>query len=125
MRVPGIVLLSGIALACIACRSGRNLENVPALIANPSPQIHAELQRVISSALYGASFTLPDDALTRSSVLTVEVTGPQNPDGTDPAASGRPATIEFRLLINGPNCILVNQADLRRWRLTQTLCVTE
>ena len=124
MRVLGIVLLPAIALACVACRAGRNLENVPAVIANPSPQTEAELRRVISSALYGASFTMPDDALTQSSVVQVQVTPGESSGGSGSGASV-PSTVEFRLLINGPNCILVNQTDLRRWRLRQTLCVTE
>jgi hypothetical protein len=125
MRVLGMLLLPAIAAACIACRAGRNLQNVPAIIANPSPQTEAELRRVISSALYGAPFTMPDNPLTQSSVLTVEAVLPDDPNAANSPGSTERRTIEFRLLINGPNCILVNRQDLRRWRLTQTLCVTE
>ena len=125
MRVSVFLLVPWMALACLGCRSGRNLQNVPAVIANPSQQTEAELRRVVSAALYGAQFEIPENPLTQSSVLVVEI-GPRA--GSAGAADGGDADrqpVLFRLLINGPNCILVNQTDLRRWRLGHTLCIPE
>lgn len=124
MRFAKLPLLACIAAACLSCRSAAIAEDLPAVIANPSPESHAELLRVLSAALNGAEVTVAEDALTTANLLIVDRAAPR--DLQDRPLDGRrlDAPIQFRLFINGPNCVLVNQADGRRWRLMRTRCVT-
>lgn len=97
----------------------------PAVIVNASAESRAELHRVVSDMLVGADVTLADDALTETSVLTVErkqIKSLQNPplSGRD---LGRPE--RFQLLTTGTACILIHETGHARYELTETDCVPE
>ena len=97
-------------------------EDVPALIANPAPEVHAELVRVIQEAMHGAPVTIADDALTKSSSLIVQRMPPRDLDNR-PATGrdlGRPE--HFRLVMSGSQCLLVHEEDGARWELALARC---
>ncbi len=107
-----------------ACRGGRaTLEDVPALIVNPTPTSRFELTRVVTTAVNDTAIALADDALTETSTLILERAPPRSIE--DQPAIGRllDQPVRFRLVINGENCVLINEADSRRWRLFQTECI--
>lgn len=99
--------------------------NVPAVIVNPTPASRAELQRAVSKMLSGADVMLADEALTKSSILTIERKRTQSLD--NPPLSGRDlGTPErFHLLLTGTGCVLVHESDESMVPLPETDCVAE
>ena len=99
--------------------------NVPAVIVNPTPESRAELQRAVSEMLSGADVMLADDALTQSSILTVERRRTGSLD--NPPVSGRDlgSPERFHLLLTGTGCVLVHESDEATVPLTETDCVPE
>jgi hypothetical protein len=115
-------LFATAALAPAACGTLAAQEQ-PAVIASPTERSRAELLRVVSAAASGQTVTLADDALTRSSVLTIERRTPTGPQGR--AATGRTleAPERFTLVLRGSHCVLVRAADGRAFELDETRCV--
>ena len=99
--------------------------NVPAVIVNPTPESRAELQRAVSEMLSGADVMLAEDALTQSSILTIERRRPGSLD--NPPLSGRDlgSPERFHLLLTGTGCMLVHESDEATVPLTETDCVPE
>jgi hypothetical protein len=96
--------------------------DVPALITNPTAESRAELLRLVSRALNGASLTIADDALTRDSTLIIERARVRDASGVPLTGrdTGRPE--RFRLVKNGTRCVLVHEGSGRRWALSSTAC---
>jgi hypothetical protein len=82
------------------------------------------LQAAVNEAL-GADVMLADDALTASSLLTIE----RWPAGTmdNPVPQGRilEKPILLQLVRNGDDCFLVKQSDGSRYLLSNTDCEAE
>jgi len=114
--------LAAATVAPIAC-STLSAQEQPAVIAAPTAQSRAELQRVVLAAFNGQPVTLADDALTRESVLTIERRTPPGEQGR--AATGRSLDTPARLnlVLRGTRCFLVRAADGREWELSETRCV--
>jgi hypothetical protein len=97
----------------------------PAIIVNPTPESHAELERVVSDMLFGAKVTLSKDVFTESSVLVVErrrIEGLGHPPLTG-RDLGRPE--RFRLLTDGTTCVLTHESNGARYELPLTDCGPE
>ncbi|HYZ88056.1 MAG TPA: hypothetical protein VE620_02055 [Myxococcales bacterium] len=116
-RVARALVLSSFAGTAVHAAS-----DVPAVVTNPTPESRAELARAVSAALGGAKVTLAEDALTRESTLVVERTRRRDPNGL--LANGRDLgkPDRFRLVKNGPGCVLVHENSGRRFALVQTPC---
>jgi hypothetical protein len=95
-----------------------------AVIANPDAASRAALQQTVNTALH-TDVTLADDALTDTSVLIVERKIPQSIEGSPAQGRNMEMPIQFRLVTDGTNCILVDQRDLSRAVLVDTECVAE
>jgi len=99
-------------------------DDVAARIDPPTIESRLELQRLVNEVLR-TQVILAEDALTHSSVLTIE----RNPalGIQSPAAQGRnmDTPIQFRLMLNNSACILVDQRDGVRYALKETTCVPE
>lgn len=124
MRRTSITSIAATLVVLPACFGGRaTLEDVPALIVNPTPTSRFELTRVVTTAVNDTAIALADDALTGTSSLILERSPPRSIEAQ--AATGRllDQPVRFRLVLNGENCVLINEADGRRWRLFQTQCV--
>jgi hypothetical protein len=120
-----LLLAAGVLALCAACRSLPEQREVPALVTEPTPESRAELQETVSRALRGATVTLADDALTTSSLLTIERQRHLDPQGRPLSGRdlGRPH--QFRLVQSDSRCFLVREDDGERWELTQTTCTPE
>ena len=111
-------------LALTACQTMSADQDQPARISPATDASRAALQETVNEAMY-TNVMLADDALTDSSVLTIEL----NPPGTmqDPVPLGRDMgkPIQFRLVLNQSDCILIDQRDGTRHVLKDTNCVAE
>jgi hypothetical protein len=116
------LILTG--LLCGACQTVNADYDQPARIVKPDAESRAAVQAAVNEAL-GAEVMLADDALTGSSMLTIE----RWPAGTmdNPVPQGRilEKPIQFKLVKNGDECILVRQQDGSRYPLADTECEAE
>lgn len=120
----GIAGLSAIVILA-ACSAEPLPEGVPALIVEPDDASRKELRQIVSTALNGADVRLADDALTDSSTLMIEQSAPRGIDA--PPATGRQLGRgeRFRLVLDGPQCVLVQESTGLRWLLFDTRCRPE
>jgi len=108
-------------IALAGCQSLAATDDIPAWITNPDNGSRAALQAAVNDAL-NTEVALADDALTSSSILIIQ----RNPAGS---LEGQPAQgrnmdmpIQFRLMISGGDCVLVDQRDQSRRILQNTSC---
>jgi hypothetical protein len=115
-------LLAAAIVLVVACSTLAAQER-PAVIAMPTEQSRAELERIVSTALNGQAITLAADALTRDSVLAIERRTPPGPQGR--AATGRTleTPVQFKLVLRAERCMLVRVADGNEWQLNEARCV--
>ncbi len=116
-----VILVSWLA----ACSTSDLRTDVPALLTNPSEDTRLEIEQSVSAALDGAKITVAADALTQSSVLTIEQG--KNRSIERPAELGRNLgrPEHFQLMIDGPQCVLVHRRTGLHWILRQSECVAE
>jgi hypothetical protein len=79
---------------------------VPAVLVDPGPETRAELATAVRAALGGRPVRLADDALTRSSELSIERSSRRDSEGRllEGRARGRPWL--FRLRLDAGRCVL-------------------
>ncbi len=120
---PGAVI-AGVALTVVGCQTLANGEDMSARITNPTDHSRAALQNAVNDAL-NTHVALADGALTDSSVLTIERHPPRTMQS--PPAQGRnmDTPIQFRLVLNGSDCVLIDQRDNSRYMLEKTTCAAE
>ena len=120
---PGAVI-AGVVLTIVGYQTLASGADVSARITEPTDDSRAALQNAVNDAL-NIGVTLADDALTDSSVLIIERNPPRNMQS--PPAQGRnmDTPILFRLVLNGSDCILIDQRDNSRYLLEKTACVAE
>jgi hypothetical protein len=110
-------------LAVSGCRTARQEpRDVPAVILSPTAASRAALAAAVGEALGGARVTLADDALTRSSTLTVERGRHHDPAGTPAGGRELDPTERFRLVARGGACLLVHERTGRTIPLESTRC---
>ena len=63
--IGGLLIIAG----CQALTAG---SDIPALITNPTDESRAALKKALAEAFHGTEVTLADNALTQTSLLTVE-----------------------------------------------------
>ena len=111
-------------LSCAACQTVEADYDRPARIVSPDAASRAALQAAVNEAL-GTEVMLADDALTESSWLAIE----NWPAGTmdNPVPQGRilEKPIQFQLVRNGDDCVLIRQSDRARYLLADTECEAE
>ena len=115
--------LLGVAmLMASGCRTVSAQTEVPAVIANPSPQSKATLAKAVSEALHGAPVRVADDALTKTDQLIIEREHPLDPAGHPLDGRSREMPEHFRLVKSGDHCILIHQPSEQRFPLTGVSC---
>ncbi len=119
-RLPLAALLLGAA----GCQSMAVAGDLPARIVAPDEASQAALQQAVNRAL-GTEVTLAPDALTATSLLTIERRVPRSIDGQDAYGRNLEAPLQFRLVRNGADCVLVDLRDDTRHPLADTDCVAE
>jgi uncharacterized lipoprotein YbaY len=111
-------------LALTACQTMSADQDQPAVISEATDASRAALQETVNTALH-SSVTLADDALTKSSALTIELNPPAKIQNPNPLGRDMGRPIQFRLVLNQAACILIDQRDGSRYVLNDTSCVAE
>lgn len=125
MRSMLLLCLPLFLLFNAGCRSTPLPEGEPALISQTDADSRRELSQVIGAALGLKAVTLPDDAFTVTSALAFDPASTE-PGGTATRGSAVSSPPElFRLLLDGPQCVLVHERTGLRWLLMDTECVAE
>ena len=124
MKVVNAILGTLLWFTLTGCQTVNTDLDRPARIVNADAYSRAALQSAVNEAL-GREVMLADDALTDTSLLTIE----RWPAGTmeNPVPQGRSLEkpIHFRLVINGSDCILIDQRNESRHMLKNTECLAE
>lgn len=114
------------ALIVIAgCQSITADTDVPAIVVNPDDASRAALQTTLASRFGGQAVMLADDALTRSSLLTIEISSQDSPKAITAQGRNMGQPLRFRLVKNGSECTLIDLRDDSRHVLADTSCVPE
>lgn len=116
--ILGVLLSAG-------CQTMNADADVAAVIKSPDEASRAALQAALAASFGGQDVLLADDALTQSSLLTIEP-GPQR-SINNPSPGGRILTepFRFRLVKNGDDCVLIDLRDDSRQVLANTTCAPE
>ncbi len=119
-----LVLLAALCSAGGCCKTAATEQDEAARIIAPDEASRASLQRVVNDVL-GTEVTLADGALTESSVLIIERSPPRSLQGMPTRDRTTEEPIQFRLVINHGDCILIDQRDRSRHKLEHTRCEAE
>jgi hypothetical protein len=120
---PAIWLLAATA-GMVACQTVATDYDKPARITDPSDASRAALQQTVNDVL-NTEVLLADDALVNSSLLIVERVMPRTMEGSPAEGRTMEMPLQFRLVINGDDCILIDQRDDSRHKLANTSCIAE
>ena len=118
MTLAVLVVLAG-------CRTTAGEADRPALIVDPDAASRAALQNTLSNRFGGLTIRLADDALTRTSLLTLEV---GNAAGQVAQVQGARVVSEpyrFQLVGDQTDCYLIDLRDDSRHALADTRCRPE
>lgn len=118
------ILLLPAALLLFGCKNVAPDADQPAVIINADDGSRAALQETVNSVL-GKDVLLADNALTDSSMLIIEQRIPRSIEGSPAQGSIVDKPVQFRLVTDGSNCVLVDQRDGSRHLLANTSCVAE
>lgn len=93
----------------------------PAAIVDSTPSGHADIAQAVAAAL-GTEVLIADDALTTSSILTIERRAPRTMEGRVGTGRilGRPET--FQLVLDGDKCVLVHLGTGESYPLENVRC---
>jgi len=116
--------LLAVAITLAACQTVATEYDKPARISNPDESSRAALQQTVNAAL-NTEVILADDALTNSSQLFVERVVPKTIEGSPAGGRTMEMPFEFRLVMNGDDCVLIDQRDSSRHVLQDTSCIAE
>ena len=117
-----LLWLSVATFGTAGCQTVAMGDDKPARISNPNDDSRAALQQTVNEVL-NTNVTLADDALTDSSLLIVERVMPKSMEGSPAQGRTMEMPIQFRLVINGNDCILIDQRDESRHVLRDTSCI--
>ncbi len=124
MKILRSISVTALWLMLSGCQTVDADLDRPARIVNADADSRAALQAAVNEAL-GTEVMLADTALTDSSRLTIE----RWPAGTmdNPVPQGRilEKPIQFQLVRNGDDCVLVKKSDGSRYLLSDTDCEAE
>ena len=109
-------------MAIASCETHSPINDVPALIDNPTPASHGELVRIVSGVLGQSPVMLSHDALTRTNLLTMEMKRIQRIEGDRDGRRIADIPSQFRLVINKSDCVLIYNRDQSRYKLKETSC---
>ena len=119
LKTIAAVILFVIGLA--GCQTLVATDDLPAWITNPDGASRAALQAAVNEAL-NTDVALADDALTDSSILTIERNIPGSLEEQPAQGRNMDMPIQFSLVISGGDCVLIDQRDESRRILKNTSC---
>jgi len=106
------------------CQTMATEQDRPARIIDADAASRAALQSVVNDVL-NTEVLLADTALTDTSLLVIERNPPRSLQNPNPLGRVMEAPIQFQLVINGTDCILIDGRDSARYVLKDTTCVAE
>jgi len=118
------LIAASLALTALGCQTYGSYFDKPARIVNPDDASRAALQDAVNTA-FGTNVTLADNALTDSSLLTIERRPRPTLENPNPLGRNMEMPFQLRLYINGTDCVLVDQRDHARYPLSNTACEAE
>lgn len=118
------LLAASLAITAFGCQTMGNAADKPARIVNPDDASRKALQDTVNAA-FGTNVTLADTALTESSMLTIERSPRPTMENPNPLGRNMEMPFQLRLVINGTDCILVDERDGTRHILHDTSCEAE
>jgi hypothetical protein len=112
-------------LVLAGCQGLGQASYLPAVVVEPDQSSRDALEFTLSEIFGGQQVTLADDALTQTSILTLEHSPGKQLDSQP--ALGRVVTkpLQFQLVKSGDECFLVDLRDARRYMLADTSCAPE
>lgn len=118
-------ILSTISLIMLAACQTAAPPQGSAVIVDPNPQMLEELEKTMTTALFGVPIKLSAGAFATPSVLTLEPQMQHTPAGR--LASGRTVTRpeQFRLIATTDGCVLEHVNSGERFALQITRCREE
>ncbi len=123
MNNSSCIVLGGL-LVLAGCQTMATGNDVPARITNPTAASQAALQNAVNNALH-TEVLLAADALTSSSILTIERNPPKTLQGQLATGRNMDPPIRFDLVLNDSQCVLIDMRDDSRHTLENTTCVAE
>ena len=122
----GVRLVAGaiVALASSGCQTSVPPADNPARIVDADAASRASLQTTLNEVLK-TEVLIADDALTRSSLLSVERRLPRSLQGQPAGGRILTAPIQFQLVLSNGECVLIDLRDSSRHVLQDTRCVAE
>ncbi len=123
MIKPLYLILGGL-IVLAGCQTVGNYDDVPALVTNPTAASRVAVQRAVKEFLT-MEVTIADDALTSSSLLIIERNPPRGLQSQPATGRNMDPAIQFRLVLNGTDCVLVDTRDDSRRVLEDTTCAAE
>jgi hypothetical protein len=108
----------------LGCQTVEPDYDKPAHIIDVDDASRSALQQAVNAAI-GTNVTLADNALTDTSLLTLENRPPRTMENPNPQGRIMEIPIQFQLIKNGNDCILIDQRDRSRQVLSGTSCETE
>lgn len=117
-------IIASLLFATAGCQTLATDGDVAARISNPTDDSRKALQSAVNTAL-DANVTLAGNALTDSSVLTIERNPPRSMDNLPAQGRNMDMPMQFRLVLNDGDCVLIYTADDSRRKLSDTHCVAE
>ena len=118
------LLIAALAVGVTGCRTVETEHDRAARIVNADDNSRAALQRAVNDAL-NTNVTLADNALTESSLLIIERSPPRSMQNLPTQGRNMDVPIQFRLVINRDDCILIDHRDRSRYLLEDTKCEAE
>jgi hypothetical protein len=119
-----ILLIAALVVGVGGCRTVATDHDRAARIINADDASRAALQSAVNDAL-NTNVTLADNALIESSVLIIERSPPRSMHSLPTQGRNMEAPIQFRLVINREDCVLIDQRDRSRYKLENTSCDAE
>jgi len=119
----GALMLALVSLL-LGCQTLATDGDVAARITSPNSESRKALQDAVNDAL-NTNVMLADDALTDSSVLTIERNPPRSMENLPAQGRNMDMPMQFRLVLNDGDCVLIFTADDSRRKLADTSCVAE
>ena len=117
-------ILVGMLFATVGCQTLATDGDVAARITNPTDDSRIALQNAVNAAL-DTNVTLASNAFTDSSVLTIERNPPSSMENLPAQGRNMDIPMQFRLVLNDSDCVLVYTADDSRRKLTDSSCIAE
>jgi hypothetical protein len=119
MRASLFVLAA--AFTVVACSHVVPDADQPAVIVDPTDASRAALQTAVNTEV-DSVVMLADDALTETSVLTIERRIPKSVTGSPAQGRTTEPPVRFDLYTNGSDCVLVGSKTSSRYLLADTDC---